>query len=149
MALALKEAEKAFVIGEVPIGAVVVKDGQVIGRGHNLREHLNDGIAHAEILAIEEACRFLKSWRLIDCELYVTIEPCLMCAGAIVNSRLKRVIFGARDPKAGAVRSLYTALEDRRLNHSVDVTEGILQEPSSEIMKTFFKAARRKKRKSN
>lgn len=146
MNAALVEAQKAYLIGEVPIGAVIVKDNQIIGRGHNLREHLNDGIAHAEVMAIEEACRYLESWRLIDCELYVTIEPCLMCAGAIVNSRIDRVVFGARDSKAGAVRSLYQALEDSRLNHQVAVFEGVRQSACSQIMKDFFKAARKRKR---
>ncbi|MFD1123996.1 tRNA adenosine(34) deaminase TadA [Lentilactobacillus raoultii] len=146
MTAALDEAKKAYLIGEVPIGAVIVKDNQIIGRGHNLREHLHDGVAHAEILAIEEACRYLRSWRLIDCELYVTIEPCLMCSGAIINSRISRVVYGARDPKAGAARSLYQVLEDSRLNHRVTVSEGILQTACSQIMKKFFKAARKRKK---
>lgn len=138
MKAALVEAQKAYMIGEVPIGAVVVHNGLIVGRGHNLREHLNDGIAHAEVLAIEEACRALQSWRLVDCDLYVTIEPCLMCSGAIINSRIKNVCFGARDPKAGATRSLYTVLEDSRLNHQVHVVEGVLADQSSQIMKDFF-----------
>lgn len=146
MRAALVEAQKAFVIGEVPIGAVVVSDGRIIGRGHNLREHLNDGVAHAEIMAIEEACATMNSWRLVDCDLYVTIEPCLMCAGAIINSRLKTVYFGARDPKAGAVRSLYQVLEDPRLNHQVEVFEGVLKAQSAQIMKDFFRAARKRKK---
>ncbi|GAA3197111.1 tRNA adenosine(34) deaminase TadA [Lentilactobacillus kefiri] len=146
MKAAMVEAQKAYMIGEVPIGAVVVHDGIIIGRGHNLREHLNDGIAHAEILAIEEACRYLNSWRLIDCDLYVTIEPCLMCSGAIINSRIDNVCFGSRDPKAGAVRSLYTVLEDSRLNHRVNVVEGVLADQSAKIMKDFFKAARKKRK---
>lgn len=146
MRAAMVEAQKAFMIGEVPIGAVVVHDGIIIGRGHNLREHLNDGIAHAEILAIEEACRYLNSWRLIDCDLYVTIEPCLMCSGAIINTRIENVCFGSRDPKAGATRSLYTVLEDSRLNHQVNVVEGVLADEASQIMKDFFKAARKKRK---
>lgn len=146
MKMALIEAQKAYLIGEVPIGAVIIQDGQIIGRGHNLREHLNDGVAHAEIMAIEEACRYLRSWRLVDCELYVTIEPCLMCSGAIVNSRIDRVVFGARDKKAGAVRSLYKVLEDSRLNHNVEVFEGVLQPACSKIIKDFFKAARKRKK---
>ncbi|GEP71689.1 cytidine and deoxycytidylate deaminase zinc-binding region [Lentilactobacillus rapi DSM 19907 = JCM 15042] len=148
MRAALVEAQKAYVIGEVPIGAVVVHDGVIIGRGHNLREHLNDGVAHAEIMAIQEACGMLQSWRLIDCDLYVTIEPCLMCSGAIVNSRICSVYFGSRDPKAGAVRSLYQVLEDNRMNHQVNVTEGILSKQCSQIMKDFFKAARKRKKKN-
>lgn len=146
MRAAMVEAQKAYLIGEVPIGAVVVHDGIIIGRGHNLREHLNDGIAHAEIIAIEEACRYLNSWRLIDCDLYVTIEPCIMCSGAIINTRIKNVCFGSRDPKAGAAKSLYSVLEDSRLNHQVNVVEGVLADESSQIMKDFFKAARRKRK---
>lgn len=146
MKAALIEANKAYLIGEVPIGAVVVHDGTIVGRGHNLREHLNDGTAHAEILAIQEACRTLRSWRLIDCDLYVTIEPCLMCAGAIINSRIENVCFGSRDPKAGATRSLYAVLEDSRLNHQVNVVEGLYADAASRIMKDFFKAARKKRK---
>lgn len=147
MRAALQEAAKAFLIDEVPIGAVVVKNGNIIGRGHNVREFLNDSIGHAEIMAIQEACNNLQSWRLIDCQLYVTIEPCLMCSGAIINSRIQKVIFGARDPKAGAVRSLYQVLEDPRLNHQVVVEEGLMAEQASHIMKLFFKQARQKRRK--
>lgn len=146
MKAALVEAQKAFLIDEVPIGAVVIHNGDIIGRGHNLREHLNDGVAHAEIMAIEEACGALNSWRLVDCDLYVTIEPCLMCSGAIINSRIDNVCFGARDPKAGAVRSLYTVLEDSRLNHRVNVIEGLLSDQCSQIMKAFFRAARQKRK---
>ena len=144
---ALVEANYAWMIDEVPIGAVVVHDGQIIGRGHNLRGHGQDSTMHAEVLAITEACEYLHSWRLWDCQLFVTIEPCLMCSGAIINSQLPEVYFGARDPKAGAVRSLYTVLEDDRLNHRVNVTEGVLQEESSTIMKEFFKTIREKRKK--
>lgn len=144
MGEALKEAKKAQLIDEVPIGAVIVKDDQIIGRGHNLREHLKDATSHAEIMAIQEACQTLNSWHLVDCTMYVTIEPCLMCAGAIVNSRIKTVYFGAKDPKAGAVRSLYTVLEDERLNHRPKVKAGLLKDEASQIMKNFFKAARKK-----
>ena len=146
MQAAMVEAQKAYLIGEVPIGAVVVHNGAIVGRGHNLREHLNDGTAHAEILAIEEACQALHSWRLIDCSLYVTIEPCLMCAGAIISSRIDNVCFGSRDPKAGATKSLYAVLEDSRLNHQVNVVEGLLGNEASQIMKDFFKAARKKRK---
>lgn len=150
MRAALVEAQKAFIIGEVPIGAVIVYDGKIIGRGHNLREHLNDGIAHAEIMAIQEACGALNSWRLIDCDIYVTIEPCLMCSGAIINSRIRSVYFGSRDPKAGAVESLYQVLGDSRLNHQVNVTEGILSDQCSQIMKDFFlKRPEKEKRKTD
>jgi len=139
---ALFEADQAGLIGEVPIGAVIVHDGQIIGRGHNLREHANDATLHAEIRAIEEACATLHSWRLEDCQLYVTIEPCLMCSGAIINSRIPVVYYGARDPKAGAVDSLYETLTDDRLNHTVTVYEGLRAKDAGERLVTFFKAAR-------
>ncbi|MCF7523273.1 nucleoside deaminase [Levilactobacillus brevis] len=137
---ALFEAEQAAVIGEVPIGAVIVHNGQIIGRGHNLREHRHDATLHAEIRAIEEACATLQSWRLNDCQLYVTIEPCLMCSGAIINARIPEVFYGARDPKAGAVDSLYESLTDSRLNHTVAVHEGLLAKDAGERMVAFFKA---------
>lgn len=139
---ALFEADQAALIGEVPIGAVIVHDNQIVGRGHNLREHGNDATMHAEIRAIEEACGTLKSWRLEDCQMYVTIEPCLMCSGAIINSRIPEVFYGARDPKAGAVDSLYETLTDSRLNHTVTVHEGLLAKDAGERMVRFFRAAR-------
>jgi tRNA(adenine34) deaminase len=144
---AIKEAEFAKAIDEVPIGAVVVHDGEIIGRGHNLREHSQDSTTHAEVLAITEACANLKSWRLWDCQLFVTIEPCLMCSGTIINSQLPEVFFGARDPKAGAVRSLYTVLEDERLNHQVEVHEDIKADVAATLMKTFFKEIRQRRKK--
>lgn len=140
---ALKEAQKAAAKGEVPIGAVVVREGKIIGRGHNLRESLNDPTAHAEIIAIKKAARKFKNWRLNGCTLYVTVEPCLMCAGAIVLARLEKVVYGAKDPKAGAVSSLYEVLNDRRLNHRVkEVKGGILEEECAAILKEFFKDLR-------
>lgn len=140
---ALKEAKKAAQKGEVPVGAVIVKNGKIIARGHNLRESKQDPTMHAEIVAIKKAARKLENWRLAGCTLYVTVEPCPMCAGAIVQSRIGRVVYGARDPKAGAVASLYTILTDRRLNHQVSViTEGVLEEECSEILKSFFKRLR-------
>ncbi len=144
MAIALEEAQKAFRKGEVPIGAVVVHNGIVIGRGHNLRETSNDPTAHAEMIAIREASAVLGGWRLIDCDLYVTIEPCPMCAGAIYQSRVENLYIGAMDPKAGAAGSLYNIPEDERLNHLVNVERGILEEPCSRIMKDFFKRLRNK-----
>lgn len=143
---ALFEADQAALIGEVPIGAVIVRDGQIIGRGHNLREHGNDATLHAEIRAIEEACAWLNSWRLNDCQLYVTIEPCLMCSGAIINARIPQVFYGARDPKAGAVDSLYEVLGDDRLNHTVTVYEGLMAKYAGERMVAFFKAARKRQK---
>lgn len=142
MAQALAEAEAARGEEEVPVGAVVVCGGQVIGRGHNRRETLADPTSHAEILAIREAVEARPSWRLDDCTLYVTLEPCVMCAGAIVQARVRRVVFGCLDPKGGAVRSLYQICDDPRLNHRVDVTEGVLAERCGEILKRFFATLR-------
>lgn len=142
---ALKEAQKAYDIDEVPIGAVVVKNGQIIGRGHNLRESGKDPTLHAEMIAIRKAAAKIKSWRLTDCEIYVTIEPCPMCAGAIIQARIDRLVFGARDSKAGCVRSLYNLLEDSRFNHRVEVVEGIMEEQCRDIIRAFFLNKRNKK----
>jgi tRNA(adenine34) deaminase len=141
---ALEEAKKAYELDEVPIGAVVVKDGKIIGRGHNLRERKQDPTLHAEIIAIRQAAAELGSWRLTDCELYVTIEPCPMCAGAILQSRIPRVIYGARDPKAGCAGSLYNLLEDSRFNHRAEVVEGVLEEECAEIIRGYFRQKRGK-----
>lgn len=141
---AIKEAQKAYAIGEVPIGAVVVRQGEIVGRGHNQRETSKRAIAHAEIMAIEEACKNLGGWRLIDCDLYVTLEPCLMCGGAIYQSRVVRLIYGAKDPKSGAFGSLYNLAEDTRLNHQVAVTAGILESECSTLLKQFFRELRNK-----
>jgi len=141
---ALREARKAYEIGEVPIGAVVVKDGVIISRAYNLRETTKDPTAHAEVLAIRQAAQALGGWRLTDCDLYVTIEPCLMCGGAIILSRIKRLIIGALDPKSGAILSLYNVANDERLNHRVEVITGILEEECSKLMKDFFKELREK-----
>ena len=138
MARALAEAEAANRKAEVPVGAVVVSGGAVIGRGHNLRDALADPTSHAEVLAIREAARERGSWRLEDCTLYVTLEPCVMCAGAIVQARIKRLVFGCPDPKGGAVRSLYQVCDDPRLNHRVAVTEGVLAERCRGLLKRFF-----------
>ncbi|MFD1419637.1 tRNA adenosine(34) deaminase TadA [Lactiplantibacillus songbeiensis] len=153
---ALQEAKMAYLIGEVPIGAVVVYHDEIIGRGHNLREHGQDATLHAEVLAIQEACEYLHSWRLEDCQLYVTLEPCIMCSGAIINARIPEVYYGARDPKAGAVHSLYQLLSDDRLNHQVAVHERILARPAGEMLQRFFrdirerqKAAKKARRAAN
>lgn len=143
---AFKEAHAAELMGEVPIGAVIVHDGKIIGRGHNMRERFQDVTYHAEMLAIMEANQALKSWRLEDCELYVTLEPCLMCSGAIVNARMKTVYYGADDPKAGATRSLYRLLEDERLNHQVTVHPHVMEAQSSQMLKQFFKAIRQRQK---
>ncbi|MHA8110712.1 nucleoside deaminase [Lactobacillaceae bacterium Melli_B4] len=143
---ALVEAKTAFYIHEVPIGAVVVKEGRIIGSGHNLRELAEDATNHAEMLAIQEACGYLNSWRLEDCDLYVTVEPCLMCAGAILNSRIKNLYYGSANPKGGVVDSLYQVLGDHRFNHRVNVFGNVLADESAQLMKRFFKAARKRKK---
>lgn len=146
MQQALKEAEKAAANEEVPIGAVVVNaEKEIIGRGFNRRELDGNALHHAELVAIEEANRAVGNWRLLDCALFVTIEPCVMCAGAIGLARLPEVYFGATNPKFGAVKSLYQILEDERLNHRVQVESGILEEETAQIMQAFFKSRRKKK----
>jgi len=142
MRIALEEAQAAYSAGEVPVGAVLVHDGHILAQAHNLPITMNDPSAHAELLALRQAGQKLGDYRLVGAELYVTLEPCIMCAGAIVQARLTRVIFGARDPKCGAVASLYNILTDERLNHQVEVTEGILQEECGEIMSRFFRQKR-------
>lgn len=142
MRQAIYEAQKAYSQDEVPIGAVVVKDGLVIGRGYNLRESHQDPTLHAEIIAIREASKNLKSWRLTGCSLYVTIEPCAMCAGAMIQSRLENLIFGAWDPKGGCVGSLYDLVTDNRFNHRVEVIQGILEDECRALMQNFFRQKR-------
>ncbi|WP_295731477.1 tRNA adenosine(34) deaminase TadA [uncultured Limosilactobacillus sp.] len=146
MRAAIAEARQAELLGEVPIGAVVVKDGQIIGAGHNMREKYQQSVYHAEILAIMEACDALHSWRLEGCDLYVTLEPCIMCSGAIIHSRLRKVYYAAPDPKAGAVESLFQLLNDSRLNHQVEVHAGLLQNNCSQMLKNFFRQIRKKKK---
>lgn len=145
MALALEEAARAAELGEVPIGAVVVHDGEVIARAGNRRETDADPAAHAEFSALMEASRVLGRWRLTGCTVYVTLEPCLMCAGLMVNSRIDRCVFGAPDPKAGALGTLYSIHEDKRLNHTFDVKAGVLSEECATILRDFFKARRKKR----
>jgi len=142
--LALDEARKAYKKGEVPIGAVIVKDGQVIARAFNLRENKRNALYHAEILAIKRACRKLKSWRLNGCDLYVTLEPCPMCAGAIQQARVSNLYFGAFDPKGGACGSVMNILEADKLNHNVNVFGGISQDECGGIIKQFFRERRAK-----
>ncbi|KRN88475.1 cytosine adenosine deaminase [Ligilactobacillus ceti DSM 22408] len=145
---ALYEAKRAQVIGEVPIGCVIVLDGEIIGRGHNLREHSQDATMHAEMLAIQEANNKVASWRLVDAQLFVTIEPCPMCSGAIINSRISEVYYGAPDPKAGTVGSLMNLLTDERFNHQAAVESGILKDDCRQIMQDFFRNIRRKRKKN-
>ena len=144
MRWALKEAEKALSHQEVPVGAVVVADDRIIGRGYNQTETLNDPTAHAEMIAITAAARTLESWRLENCALYVTLEPCAMCAGAIVLARVHSLIFGARDLKAGACGSLRNIVQDHRLNHRVHLTTGVLEAEASKLLKDFFGLRRKK-----
>lgn len=139
---AIKEARKCLLLDEVPVGAVVVRNGKIVGRGHNLRETLKDATAHAEIIAIKEACKTLGGWRLIDCEIYVTLEPCVMCAGALVNSRIKRVVFGAYDKRFGACGTLYNIPCDEKLNHRLEVIGGVLEDECSQMLSDFFKKKR-------
>jgi tRNA(adenine34) deaminase len=146
MRLALREADRALAHDDVPVGAVVVLDGEVIGVGHNERELREDPTSHAETLAIREAARALGSWRLLGTTLYVTLEPCAMCAGAMVQARVTRLVFGTLDPKAGAVGSLYNLVEEPRHNHRLQVTSGILADDCRLLLKTFFGALRQKKR---
>ena len=147
MSEALKEAEKAVAAGEIPVGAVIVWDGSIIARAHNMTETMKDPTAHAEILAIREAAKALGGWRLTDCEMFVTVEPCSMCAGAIVWSRIGKLYIGAMDPKAGACGSLMNIPQDERLNHFVDIETGVMEEECSLIMKEFFRKLRSSKNK--
>jgi tRNA(adenine34) deaminase len=146
MTLALAQAQAAAAEDEVPIGAIIVRGTQVLAAAHNQREQLRDPTAHAEMIAITQAATALNSWRLEDCTLYVTLEPCPMCAGAIVQSRVKRVVYGADDPKAGAVKSLYQLLEDSRLNHRAEVAAGILAEECGQVHSQFFQQKRLEKK---
>lgn len=146
MRMAIEEGHQAALLDEVPIGAVVVHDGKVIGRGHNMRERFQDVTYHAEMLAITEACAYLHSWRLEDCDLYVTLEPCIMCSGAILNGRIKNLYYGAKDPKAGAVDSLYHLLNDSRLNHQVNVESGLLGAECGQMLSDFFRAIRKQRK---
>ncbi|HPA53490.1 MAG TPA: tRNA adenosine(34) deaminase TadA [Bacillota bacterium] len=142
MRKALEEAEKAFDKDEVPVGAVIVRKGEIIAAAHNCREILKDATAHAEILAIKEACEALGGWRLIDCDMYVTLEPCVMCSGAILQARIERLYIGAMDPKGGAAGSMLNLFEDYHFNHRTEVIKGILEEECSQILKDFFKKKR-------
>lgn len=142
---ALAEAEKAYALGEVPVGAVVVLDGEIIGRGHNLREILKDSSAHAELLALRAAASRLGDWRLNGAVLYSTLEPCPMCAGALVQFRVKTLVYGAADPKAGAVDSVLDVVRQPRFNHQVEVVAGVLEKECRTIMQRFFRALRQKK----
>jgi tRNA(adenine34) deaminase len=139
---ALREAQRALTLGEVPVGAVVVRAGRVIGRGCNRPISANDPTAHAEILALRDAAQAVDNYRLIDCDLYVTVEPCAMCAGAITHARIRRLIYGAEDPKAGAVHSVLQVLNHPKLNHQVEVTSGVLGARCMDLLQDFFRERR-------
>jgi tRNA(adenine34) deaminase len=142
MALAMAEAERAAAEGDVPVGCVLVRDSEVIATGHNLRQRAQDPTAHAEMVALRAAAARLRSWRLLDVTCYVTLEPCAMCAGALVHSRVARVVYGCDDPKAGAVRSLYAIGQDGRLNHRFELTPGVLGQACAEQLSAFFQRVR-------
>ena len=144
MELALEQARKAYSMGEVPVGAVIIKDGAVIGRGHNLKETLKDPTAHAEILAIREAARHEAGWRILDATMYVTLEPCPMCAGAIVMARIPRLVIGTMDPRTGACGSLWNIVSDQRLNHRVELIAGIKERECGKLLEDFFSELRQK-----
>lgn len=149
MEQALIEAQAAYDKDEVPVGAIVVLNGIIIGRGHNCRETTNDPTMHAEIIAIREASQNLKSWRLTGCELFVTLEPCPMCAGAIIQSRIDRVVFGAFDPKAGCAGTLYNLLSDIRFNHRAEIVAGVLEKECADLLRRFFRDKRNKASREN
>ena len=149
MEFALTQARQAAAQDEVPVGAVIVRGDEVIGAGYNRREQEQDPLAHAEIIAIREAAQRLRTWRLEDCDLYVTLEPCAMCAGAMLQARVRRLVFGCLDPKAGAVESLYRLCEDQRLNHQLPAIGGVLARESAALLAEFFARLRVQKRKNN
>lgn len=142
---ALKEAEKAYKKLEVPVGAIIVKDGKIIARGHNQKEEKTDTTKHAEIIAIQKASKKLQSWRLIGCEMFITLEPCPMCAGAIINSRIKKIHIGTMDEKTGAAGSKLNLFEDYTFNHTVEIEKGIMKQECETILKKFFKELRKSK----
>jgi len=146
MKIAIEEAKKAGDIGEVPIGAVVVLDGKVIAKAHNLREAEQTAIAHAELLAIDKACKETGSWRLDNAVLYVTLEPCAMCSGAIILSRVKKVVYGASDPKGGCAGTFMNLLQDERFNHQCELVSGVLEEETGGLLTNFFRELRAKKK---
>ena len=143
---AIKEAHKALELAEVPIGAVIVLDGEIISRAHNLRETTQNAVSHAELLAIEEACRKIGSWRLERAVLYVTLEPCPMCSGAIILSRIAKVVYGASDPKGGCAGTFMNLLQDERFNHQSEVVSGVLQEDCGQLLSQFFRKVRERKK---
>lgn len=148
MNIAIKEAKKAYKKEEVPVGAIIVKNGEIIAKAHNLKESKKDTTCHAEILAIKKASKKLNAWRLEDCEMYVTLEPCSMCAGALINARIKKVYIGTMDEKTGACGSVYNLLKDYKFNHEIEIETDVMKEECEKILKDFFKFLREKKKKS-
>lgn len=144
---ALKEAKKAYEAEEVPVGAVIVYEGQIIARGYNHKEGSNNPLAHAELMAIDQACKYLGHWRLIGCTMYVTLEPCAMCAGALVNARIDRLVIGARDFRMGCAGTVLNITKHEKFNHKIDVEFGVLEEECSSLLSLFFKELRAKKKK--
>jgi tRNA(adenine34) deaminase len=142
MRMAIDEARRALLLKEVPVGAIIVKNGIVIAKGYNLRETLKSATAHAEVIAINKACKRLNGWRLFGCEMYVTLEPCPMCAGALVNSRIDKIIYGAKDLKRGACGSIYNIANDERLNHTLEIQGGVLEEECKRLLQDFFSEKR-------
>jgi tRNA(adenine34) deaminase len=149
MSIAIEEAKKASAIGEVPIGAIIVRNGEIVGSGYNTRETAKDPLAHAEMMAIKKASETLGGWRLLDTTLYVTLEPCPMCSGAIVQARVPRIVYGAMDPKAGCAGSLMNLLQDPRLNHQVEITQGVMEEECGLLLKDFFRSLRERRKKKD
>ena len=146
---AIKEAKKAASIDEVPVGCVIVKDGEIIARAHNMKEHKQNVIAHAEMLAIKQASLELHNWHLDGCDMYVTLEPCTMCIGAAINARIKRLVYGASDEKTGACGSVLNIPEEYKFNHIVEIEKNVEEEKCKEILQTFFKELRKRKEKNN
>ena len=149
MKAALKEARKAYLEDEVPVGAVIVKDGKIIARAHNIKEMKNDTTKHAEILAIQKASKKLNTWRLTGCTMYVTLEPCVMCAGAMIQSRLDKVVFGTVDEKTGACGTVLNVLQDYKFNHIVEIENGIMEKECKGILQDFFRRLREKKKQQS
>ena len=145
MNLALKEAQIAYNNGDVPVGCVIVLNDKVIAKAHNVRYKKNDALGHAEVVAIQKACKKLNSWILEDATIYVTLEPCLMCAGAILNARIKRLVYATEEPKFGAIESVINVFDNEKFNHSIEIEKNILKEKSTMLLKTFFKELRNKK----
>lgn len=144
MKIALKEAQKAALLDEVPVGAIIIKDSKIIARGHNLREKSNDPTSHAEVNAIRKACKKLNSWRLEDATIYVTVEPCSMCAGTLLQCRIGKIVYGAKDPKGGAIESSLQLFNAKNINHHPEIIGGVLQEECSAIISNYFKSKRNK-----